>query len=281
MSRSLADSWEVLPTGTFALDGGAMFGIIPRLLWEAVLPPDSAHRVHLALNCLLVRSGDRVILVETGIGTALDDRFRERHAPSSEDGLARALAAAGVGPGEVTDVVNTHLHWDHAGGNTCRDRTGDLTPAFPHATYYVHRAELALARAAPYRMSGSYCRDHFEPLVAAGNMVLLDGATRIAPGVMVHPAPGHLPHMQVVTVETDQGMLFAPADLIPTHHHLAQAWGMAYDCEPLTVAREKARWLERAVGEDWTILFYHDHQVPTGRVEMVDNRCRLRAGGGD
>ena len=281
MSRNLADSWEILPTGTFALDGGAMFGIIPRPLWESLLPPDESHRVHLALNCLLIRSGDQVILVETGIGTAFDDRFRQHHAPSAEDGLAQALAAAGVEPGKVTDVVNTHLHWDHAGGNTCRDASGDLVPAFPHANYHAHRAELAFARAAPFRMSGSYNRDHFEPLVAAGSMVLLDGTTEIAPGVMVHPAPGHLPYMQAVTVETEQGTLFAPADLIPTHHHLAPAWGMAYDCEPLTVAREKARWLERAAAEAWTILFYHDAQVPAGRVEMVDHRCRLRAGGGD
>jgi len=281
MSRNLADSWEVLPTGTFALDGGAMFGVIPRVLWDKVLPPDEDHRVHLALNCLLVRSRDRVILVETGIGTALDDRFREHHAPSSEDGLAQALAAAGVNAGAVTDVVSTHLHWDHAGGNTCRDAAGNLLPAFPHATYYVQRAELAFARAAPFRMSGSYDRNHFEPLVAAGSMILLDGAVQIAPGVKVHPAPGHLPHMQAVTVETDQGTLFAPADLIPTHHHLAPAWGMAYDCEPLTVAREKARWLDQAAAGSWTILFYHDTRVPTGRVEMVDNRCRLRAGGGD
>jgi glyoxylase-like metal-dependent hydrolase (beta-lactamase superfamily II) len=279
MKESLADSWEVLPTGTFALDGGAMFGVIPRLLWEQVLPPDDLHRVHLALNCLLVRSGDRVILVESGIGTSFHERFQEHHAPSPDGGVIQALAAAGVDAGEVTDVVNTHLHWDHAGGNTSLDGDGRRRPTFPHATYYVQRAELAFAREAPFRMSGSYDPDHFEPLIAAGNMVLLDGITPIAPGLTVHPAPGHLPHMQAVTVETGEGTLFAPADLIPTHHHLAPAWGMAYDCEPLTVSREKARWLERAASGSWTVLFYHDNQVPTGQVESVDHRWQLRAGG--
>jgi glyoxylase-like metal-dependent hydrolase (beta-lactamase superfamily II) len=281
MSRTAADSWEILPTGSFALDGGAMFGVIPRPLWEKVSPPDERHRVHLGLNCLLVRSGERVILVETGIGDSLDERFRQHHAPSPDGGVLRALSAAGVDPGAVTDVINTHLHWDHAGGNTCPGADGRRRPAFPHATYYVQRSELAFARQAPFRMAGSYDRDHFEPLIAAGSMVLVDGITPIAPGVTVHPAPGHLPHMQAVTVETGEGTLFFPADLIPTHHHLAPAWGMAYDLEPLTVSREKARWLELAAAGSWTVLFYHDIQVPTGKVELVDHRWQLRCGGGD
>jgi glyoxylase-like metal-dependent hydrolase (beta-lactamase superfamily II) len=281
MTQSLVDSWEILTTGTFALDGGAMFGVVPRVLWEKAMVPDAAHRVHLALNCLLVRSGERVVLVETGLGTDLDERMKERHAPSSSGGLVAALASAGLAPEDVTDVVNTHLHWDHAGGNTCLGPDGDLRPVFPRASYYVQRSELAFAREAPARMAGSYDRDHFEPLIASGSLVLLDGVTPIAPGIQVHPAPGHLPHMQVVTLETEQGTVFFPSDLIPTHHHLAPAWGMAYDSEPLTLSREKAHWLERAAAGSWTIAFYHDTEISSAKVEMVGNRWRVDTGGGN
>ncbi|TDI29397.1 MAG: MBL fold metallo-hydrolase [Acidobacteria bacterium] len=281
MTGQAADSWQVLPAGTFALDGGAMFGVVPRVLWQKVLPPDSEHRVRLGLNCLLVRSGPQVILVETGIGRTGDATFGRRHAPSDEDGLASALAAAGVEPEEVTDVVNTHLHWDHAGGNCRRRPDGSLEPAFPRATYHIQRGEWQFARQASARMKGSYRADDFEPLDRAGRLLLLDGPATIAPGVQVRPAPGHLPFMQVVTVHTETGTLFFPSDLVPTRHHLAPAWGMSFDCEPLVVAAEKRRWLERAARKDWTLLFYHDADAPLARVESAGGRFSLRPAEGD
>ena len=281
MIGEAADSWQVLPAVTFALDGGAMFDVVPRVLWEKFLPPDGEHRVRLGLNCLLVRSGQQVILVETGIGRIVDATFGRRHAPSNEEGLASALAAADLEPEDVTDVVNTHLHWDHAGGNCRRHADGSLEPAFPRATYYVQRGEWQFARQASGRVKGSYRADDFEPLARAGRLLLLDGPATIAPGVQVQPAPGHLPHMQVVTVRTEAGTLFFPSDLVPTRHHLAPAWGMSFDCEPLVVAAEKGRWLERAAREDWTLLFYHDADVPLGRVEFAAGRWSLRSAEGD
>ncbi len=281
MSDEAADSWQVLPAGTFALDGGAMFGVVPRVVWQKLIPTDDEHRVRLGLNCLLVRSGSQVILVETGIGPVVDATFDRRHAPSDEDGLASALAAANLEPADVTDVVNTHLHWDHAGGNCRRQADGSMEPAFPQANYHVQRGEWQFAREATARVKGSYRTDDFEPLARAGRLLLLDGPATIAPGVQVWPAPGHLPHMQVVTVRTGSGTLFFPADLIPTRHHLAPAWGMSFDCEPLVVAAEKSRWLERAAREDWTLLFYHDADVPLGRVAFTGGRCSLRPPEGD
>jgi len=276
MSDEVADSWQLLPTGTFALDGGAMFGVVPRALWQKVLPPDDEHRVRLGLNCLLVRCGKRVILVETGIGRVVDDTFRRRHAPSEADGIMSALAAHDLAPEDVTDVVNTHLHWDHAGGNCRRRPDGTPGAAFPRATYHVQRGEWQFARQATGRVKGSYRPDDFEPLAREGRLLLLDGAAAIAPGVHVCPAPGHLPHMQVVTVRTPEGTLFFPSDLIPTRHHLAPAWGMGFDCEPLTVATEKRRWLERAAEGNWTLLFYHDADDALGGVECAAGRWRRR-----
>lgn len=281
MTGETAASWQILQAGTFALDGGAMFGVVPRVLWQKALSPDAEHRVRLGLNCLLVKSGQQVILVETGIGRVVDATFKRRHAPSAEDGLASALAAANLEPGHITDVVNTHLHWDHAGGNCRRHADGTLEPAFPGATYHVQRGEWQFAREASARMKGSYRADDFEPLARAGRLLLLDGPATIAPGVQVWPAPGHLPYMQVVTVRTESGTLLFPSDLVPTRHHLAPAWGMSFDCEPLVVAAEKERWLARAAREGWTLLFYHDADHALGRVEFAGGRFNLLPAEGD
>jgi glyoxylase-like metal-dependent hydrolase (beta-lactamase superfamily II) len=263
--------WEVVSDGTFALDGGAMFGVVPRPLWEKRMPPDARHRVKLGLNCLLVRSGGRTILVDTGLGDKGDQLFRTRHAVEG-GALLRELDERGLNAGDVTDVINSHLHWDHAGGNTRRRSDGKLEPAFPNAAYHVQRAELAFARAAGLRTRGSYEPDDFEPLLSSGQMVLLDGEAAIAPGVRVHPAAGHLPAMQVVTVSAAGSTVLFAADLIPTTLHLSPAWIMAYDLEPLVTLKTKMIWLERATAHGWTVIFYHDPDCSAGIVEERDGR---------
>lgn len=276
MSGELADSWQILPAGTFALDGGSMFGLIPRALWEPLMSVDGRHRVRLGLNTLLIHAGNRRILVDTGIGRVLDDTFRLRYAPSRDDGLGDALASADVPVSTVTDVINTHLHWDHAGGNTVIGPDGRRVPAFSSARYFVQRGEWLFANSAVPRTRGSYRPDDYEALADSGQLVLLDGATTIAPGVAVHPAPGHLPHMQVVTVRTASGTALFAADLIPTSHHLGPAWGMSFDCEPLLVSEEKNRWLNRAAEANWSIIFYHDPDRPVGRVLAQGGRMTLQ-----
>ncbi len=273
--------WAILSDGTFALDGGAMFGVVPRALWGQALPPDADNRVRLGLNCLLVRRGGRTVLVDTGVGDKGDEAFRTRHAVERQGGLTAALAARGIGPEEVTDVINSHLHWDHAGGNTRPGEGGRPVATFPGATYYSQRGEVAFARARHPRTRGSYRPEDFEPLLEEGRMVLVDGEAEIAPGIRVHPAAGHLPHMQVVTVEAgDRTLLFA-ADLIPTTHHLAPAWVMGFDVEPLTTAEVKGRWLARAAAEGWSVIFYHDAQRPLGRVAEKRGRWVVRPEEGD
>ncbi|MFQ5670817.1 MAG: MBL fold metallo-hydrolase [Acidobacteriota bacterium] len=267
--------------GTFALDGGAMFGIVPRALWSKVITADGENRVRLGLNCLLVRCAGHVMVVDTGIGEKTDARFNARHAVRRGSGLLGALEEEGVSAAEVTDVINSHLHWDHAGGNTRRGEGEKAVATFPRATYHCQRGEFSFARAPTPRTRGSYHAEDYEPLAAAECLHLLDGETEIAPGVTVHPMPGHLPHMQAVSISGREGTLFYPADLIPTAHHLSPAWIMAYDLEPLTTQVMKQQWLERAAREKWTVVFCHDACRPAGKIREQDGRWVLRAEGDD
>ncbi|MFQ5768093.1 MAG: MBL fold metallo-hydrolase, partial [Acidobacteriota bacterium] len=261
---------NLVSDGTFRLDGGAMFGVVPRVLWEKVLPPDESNRVELGLNCLLVRGGDRILLLETGVGEKRKELMAERYRHEPAPGLMAALAAAGVKPAEVTDVVNSHLHWDHAGGNTCRRGGGLLQATFPQAIYHVQRGELAHAREAGARGRGSYMQDDYEILEKEGRLALLDGEAEIMPGVTVHPAPGHLPHMQVVLLQGRDGTVFFPADLIPTRHHLAPAWVMGFDVEPELTVRTKDHWLRRCAAGGWRMFLYHEAGHPWG---LVGSEC--------
>ena len=262
----------ILSDGTFALDGGAMFGAVPRRQWEAALAPDATHRVRLGLNCLLVRSGGEVILVDTGAGACGGADFaREHDLRRPGGGLLSALAAAGAAPDDVTLVVNSHLHWDHAGGNVSAE-AGRAAPAFPRALYLTQRAELRRAADPPTRLRASWRSEAWEPLLARGCLRPLDGATEIAPGVRVDPVDGHVSHLQVVTLSGTRGTLFHPSDLVPTRHHLRPAWVMAYDAEPDRTVDNKRRWLSRAAAAGWWIVFGHDAETPVARLELREGR---------
>ena len=266
----------VLSDGTFALDGGAMFGAVPRTRWEAALAPDATHRVRLGMNCLLVRSGDEVILVDTGMGACGgDDLVREHDVRRPGGGLRAALAAAGAARDEVTAVINTHLHWDHAGGNVTVDGSTRI-PAFPRAVYFVQRGELRRAEDPPLRSRASWRSEAWRPLLAAGCLRPLDGAQEIAPGVRVDPVDGHVSHLQIVTVTGSHGTLFHPSDLVPTRHHLRPAWVMAYDAEPDRTVANKRRLLARAAAAGWWIVFGHDAETPLARLEWRDGRFAAR-----
>ena len=259
----------VLSDGTFALDGGAMFGAVPRARWETALVPDATHRVRLGLNCLLVRSGAEVLLVDTGAGSCGGEALaREHDVRRPGGGLRAALAAAGAAPDEITGVINTHLHWDHAGGNV----TPAGEAAFPRALYFVQRAELSRAQDPPTRARASWRSEAWEPLLRDGRLRPLDGAQEIAPGVRVEPVDGHVSHLQVVTVSGSGGTLLHPSDLVPTRHHLRPAWVMAYDAEPDRTVIQKRRLLARAAAAGWWIVFGHDAETPLARLEWRDGR---------
>ncbi|MBI4869289.1 MAG: MBL fold metallo-hydrolase [Candidatus Wallbacteria bacterium] len=265
-----AGPYELTPVndGRFALDGGAMFGTVPRVLWEKTNPPDAKNRIDMALRTLLIRGEGRTILVDTGIGAKFPDKQAEMfNVRRRGEGLLDGLLALGVRPADVTDVVISHLHFDHAGGATRRDATGTVVPTFPSAAIHVQRANLETACCPNERERASYLAENVEPLAAAGHLVRHEGELELAPGVRLVPAEGHTRGMQAVLVSVPGcSPVFYPADLIPTSSHLKIPWVMGYDLWPLTVMEEKKRLLARAVAEDWIVVFEHDPKLPACRV---------------
>jgi len=266
----------VLDAGSIWLDGGAMFGIVPKALWQDEREPDSANRIRLALNLLLVNDGKQLTLVDTGAG--LDWTPKQRAIYRLETPTARELLSpAGVGPDDIDRVINSHLHFDHAGGNTTRDGERDPAPTFPNAEYVMARGEIDLARSSNERIRASYRASLFEPLLAQGRVRTVEGETAIGKSLRLVPAPGHTPHMLMVLVETGQGTLAFPADLMPTASHVRLSYVMAYDLEPLTTMATKKRVLSQAATEGWRIVFEHDDRLPLAVLVEVSGRLQARA----
>jgi len=295
--RSLG-SFELIfcSDGTFLLDGGAMFGVVPKTLWQRRMSADADNRVLLGLNTLVVRTGSAVVLIETGLGNKLDPKLRQF--VKNEERLPASLAAAGVRVDEVTHVVNTHLHFDHCGWNTTLGDDGVVRPTFPNARYFAAAGELAHGRLQLERDRVSYLAPNYDPLIAAGQLTLidLDGAggfaaddarlrgpdplppvriqtnAEIVPGVWVESLPGHTPDVLGVHVESGGVHACYVSDLIPTHHHLDPTWVMGYDLDPLRCIEQKKRFLARAIAQQWLVVFPHDHQVPAARLRWDDKQ---------
>lgn len=246
-----------LHAGNFALDGGAMFGVVPKPLWEKKSPPDERNRIRLAANSLLVRASGKIILIETGNGTKWDAKLRDIYAVQPGDPLREALAATGVRPSEVDIVINTHLHFDHAGGNT-RIENGRAVPAFSNAVYYVQLEELEHAAHPTERDRASYFEENFQPMTDSGQWRLLDGDGEVLPGISVQRIPGHNAGIQAVKLTGGGKTLVFVADLIPTRHHVALPWIMAYDLYPMQTLETKRRWLADIISNQWMVVFGHD-----------------------
>jgi glyoxylase-like metal-dependent hydrolase (beta-lactamase superfamily II) len=264
---------HALEAGLQRLDGGAMFGVVPKPLWERRIPADERNRIPLALRCLLVETPDELVLIETGLGAKEDEKFRsiygvETEAPPGSrlpDRLHEALRRAGFAADDVGVVVNTHLHFDHAGGNTWRDAEGALRLAFPRARYYVQRGEWEWAHATNERTAASYLAHNFDPVEAAGRLRLLEGEAEIVPGISVFLTPGHCPFHQSVLVRSGGETACFLGDVIPTMAHLPLPWIMGYDVEPLRTLEAKRSLLARAVDEQWLLVSTHDPLVAWGR----------------
>jgi glyoxylase-like metal-dependent hydrolase (beta-lactamase superfamily II) len=270
---------HALEAGLQRLDGGAMFGVVPRPLWEKRIPPDDRNRIPLALRCLLIESPGALVLVDTGIGNKETERFHQIYGVENRGSPTRledALRAVGFAPEDVQIVVNTHLHFDHAGGNTLRQE-GKLLPSFPEARYLVQRGELDFAFTDNERIRASYLRDNFGPLLDLGRWQLLDGQTRITRGVRVIPTPGHTPHHQSVLVESEGQVACFLGDVCPTSAHLSLPWLMGYDLEPLVTVESKRVLWERAREEDWLLVFDHDPVTAWGRLDPLEEKPVLRA----
>jgi glyoxylase-like metal-dependent hydrolase (beta-lactamase superfamily II) len=273
---------DPVEAGLLGLDGGAMFGIVPRPLWERRIAPDERNRIPLAMRCLLLRGHGRTVLVDTGLGHKADAKFEEIYAVDhGHSTLLGSLGALGVAPDDVTDVVLTHLHFDHAGGATTRTASGGLAPTFPEARHYVQRTHWAWAHESP-REGASFLEENMAPLEASGRLVLLDGDEAPFPNVALHVVDGHTRGQQLVRVHDGERSLLHAADLVPTAAHVPLLWVMAYDVQPLATIAEKERVLGRAADEGWTLVFEHDPETVSARVErtekgfaVVDARDRL------
>ncbi len=257
---------DVLNTGPILLDGGAMFGVVPRVLWEKKMPPDGQNRIAMSMNVLLVRAGGKNLLLDTGAGDKEDDKFRRLYGLSAP-ALLPGLGALGLQPEDIHVVVNTHLHFDHAGGNTLRNPDGELVPTFPKAQYLVQRREFEEAMAAHERNRASYFPENYLPLADSGQMEFLEGEAEILPGVRTYPLPGHTLGMQGLFIESEGERALYLADCAPTTHHLPIPWIMAYDLYPVITLETKKRVLPQAAREGWTLFFEHDPHVQAARIE--------------
>jgi glyoxylase-like metal-dependent hydrolase (beta-lactamase superfamily II) len=256
-----------LSDGTYDADGGAMFGVVPKVLWEKRIGADERNMLKMGLNSLLFRDGKRTVLIETGIGPKLNEKARAIH--NNQALLLQSLAQAGVSPQQVDLVINTHLHFDHCGWNTYYE-DGTAQPTFPNAIYYAQRGELDHAHEQHERDRVSYLTDNYDPLVRSGQMRLLEGDAEIAPGLSVEVFPGHTRNLQIVLVRAGDQVVCYPGDLIPTAHHLDPTWVMGYDLYPLECINSRHRFYRRAVPERWLVVFTHDHETPWAYLEIGD-----------
>jgi glyoxylase-like metal-dependent hydrolase (beta-lactamase superfamily II) len=266
---------HTLEGGFQRLDGGAMFGVVPRTLWKTRIEPDDRNRIPLAMRCVLVEHDDGVVLIDTALGNKEDAKFLDIYGVENQglEGatqLEDALASAGFLPRDVKWVINTHLHFDHAGGNTTMDPDLEndprrhVRPTFPNATYVVQRGELEFARRTNERTRASYLPHNFEPVAAANRWRLLEGDSQVLPGISVRLTPGHVPYHQAVVLQDRGETAVFIGDLFPTVAHLPLPWIMGYDLEPLRTLESKRALLAEAIAGGWRLIFEHDPKVAMG-----------------
>ncbi len=274
----------VCSDGTYLLDGGAMFGVVPKTMWQKRIPADQENRIVLGLNSVVVRTGKHTVVIETGIGNRQTPKMQQIF--QNQALLPASLTAAGVDPDDVDIVVNTHLHFDHCGWNTTQQPDGRDTPTFKNARYFAHAGEVAHGHLQLDRDRVSYLSPNYDPLVDSGQMTLLDDAAMLAggaicEGISVELFPGHTAQMMGVHIQPNRATESRPAppvtphacyigDLIPTAHHLDPTWVMGYDLDPLRCIEERKRFYSRAIPEQWLVLFTHDHDTPMARIALND-----------
>jgi glyoxylase-like metal-dependent hydrolase (beta-lactamase superfamily II) len=258
----------ILTDGTYLLDGGAMFGVVPKPLWEKRTPANERNQILLGTNTVVIRTGKHTVVIETGIGNKLTEK--QSGIFDAKKLLLQSFAAAQIKPEQVDIVINTHLHFDHCGWNTTRREDGSITPTFPNARYFAHRGEVEHGHLQLERDAVSYISENYDPLIASGQMTLLDvpdGNMEIVPGISVEVFPGHTAQMMAVMLDSGGSRACYISDLMPTSAHLDVTWVMGYDLYPLTCIEQRKRFLSRAIPERWLVLFTHDHHHPMGYVE--------------
>ncbi len=271
-------AFEIYPVsdGRFRLDGGAMFGVVPKALWDKCCPADEFNRISLSLTALLIRANGKNILVDTGLGTKEDEKFHRLFAVERTPTILESLKRLGLEPDDIHLVINTHLHFDHAGGNTMQVN-GAVVPAFPKAKYFIQHGEFEDAVGANERTKASYRRDNFTPIAHVNQWEFLHGNTELLPGITVVVTAGHTRCHQSVKIESEGEMAFFLGDLIPTVSHLPLPYIMGYDLFPIQTLETKRWVLDRAFEERWLLLFEHDPVVQAGYVRREqDGKYFLR-----
>ncbi len=261
-------AWQLdtVSGGRFRLDGGAMFGVVPKPLWQRATAPDEHNRIPLATNCVLARSGAHTVLIDTGYGSKLSPRELELNAAEPGEKLVANLAALGVAPEQIDLVVFSHLHFDHSGGGTRREASGEVVPTFSNATYVANRLEWQDALGDLPELRGAYPPENLLPLKEAGQVRLVDDGEEIVPGLTALRTGGHTRGHQALLFQAEGQTAIYLGDLCPTEAHLRQMWCMGYDTFLLDTRRRKAELLGRAADEGWLVLWDHDPHMAAARL---------------
>ena len=273
-ARTMVGDFEItiLTDGTYFLDGGAMFGVVPKPLWEKRAPADEQNRILLGTNTVVVRTGRQTVVIETGIGNKLPEKLRAIY--DAKALLPQSFREAGIRLEDVDVVINSHLHFDHCGWNTTRLPDGRVVPTFPNARYFAHRGEVEHGHLQLERDAISYISANYDPLVESGQMSLMvpgeNAIQEILPGISVECFPGHTAQLMAVHIESGGEHACYISDLLPTSAHLDVTWVMGYDLDPLRCIEERKRFYKRAIPEQWLVLFTHDHHTPMGHVSWSD-----------
>lgn len=271
---------HALQAGGQQLDGGAMFGVVPKTLWERRIAADVKNRIPLGMRCLLVEHDDGLVLIDTGLGNKENAKFLdiygvENAGADGRTALEDGLREAGFAAADVTLVINTHLHFDHAGGNTYRNDGGEILSAFPNARFVAQAGERDYAASANERTSASYFSMNWDSIVSAGRFEFINGPQELLPGISVRMTPGHTPFHQSVVLRSGGETACFLGDVVPTAHHLPLPWIMGYDVEPLVTLESKRALLADALREEWLLIFEHDAAVGFGRVAHDGKGYRL------
>ncbi len=266
----------ILTDGWYLLDGGAMFGVVPKTMWEKRAPADAQNRIVLGTNTVVVRTGKHTVVIETGIGNKLPEKMRAIF--EAKQLLPQSFAAAGINFDEVDIVINSHLHFDHCGWNTILNDRGEVVPTFANARYFAHRGEVEHGHLQLDRDAVSYHSANYDPLIQSGQMTLIDGnSAEIVPGISVETYPGHTAQTLAIMIDSAGKRACYISDLIPTSAHLDPTWVMGFDLDPVRCIAERKRFYQRAIPEEWLVLFTHDHARPMGYVSIGEkNKPILR-----
>lgn len=264
--------------GYFKLDGGAMHGVVPKVMWQKVNPADDDNMCSWAMRCLLIEHNDRVILVDNGMGDKQDEKFFSHFHPHGDDTIEKSIAAHGYKPEDITDVFLTHLHFDHCGGSVKRD--GDnLVLAFPNATYWSNQTHWDWATEPNVREKASFLKENILPIQESGQLKFIDVAAGAEwlPGIRIHYCNGHTEQMMLLEIDHNNRTLLYCADLIPSAAHISMPWVMSYDMKPLETLAEKEQLLTKAADNNWVLVFEHDRHIECATLKR-DDKGRIRMG---